>query len=192
MEMIYLKHFSKSTKMGNLFFHCKIKNRLSICILLLISVSTWAKPFHKEMHPFHTSVTECVFNEKEKIWELSIRLFQDDFEQALTEFQGKKFQFQFVPNPDPILEAYIRKHVGILVNQKLQTPYRWIGWESQADAIWIYLEIPTSNDLSGVYFQQSVLADIFPDQTNLFHLAKKDLKKSYLFQKNQLVQQISW
>ena len=177
---------------GNLFFQLINKNRLSICFLLLISISSWANSKGNEFHPFHTSVTECVYNEKEKIWELSIRLFQDDFEQALTEFQGKKFQFQFAPSPDALLESYIRKHVGVLVNQKLQTPYRFIGWETQVDVIWIYLEIPTSNDLSGVYFQQSVLADIFSDQTNLFHLAKKDLKKSFLFQKNQLVQLVSW
>lgn len=167
------------------------KNSIFISFLLLFSLCSFSEE-KKVLHPFHTSVTECVYNEKEKIWELSIRLFQDDFEQALTEFQGKKFQFQFSPSPDGILEAYIRKHVGILVNQKLQTPYRWIGWESQADVIWIYLEIPTDNNLSGVYFQQSVLMDAFSDQTNLIHLVKKDSKKSYLFQKNQSVQQISW
>ncbi|MFM6949031.1 MAG: DUF6702 family protein [Aquirufa sp.] len=167
------------------------KNGLIISFLLLFSLCSFSVE-KKVLHPFHTSVSECVYNEKEKIWELSIRLFQDDLEQALTEFQGKKFQFQFASNPDVLLESYIRKHVGFVVNQKLQTPYRWIGWEAQSDAIWIYIEIPTANDLSGVYFQQSALTEVFSDQTNLLHVARKELKKSYLFQKNQPVQQISW
>ena len=50
--------------------------------------------FASKNNPFHTSVTEIVFNEKEQLWEVSIRLFQDDLEAGLSAFQGKKFQFQ--------------------------------------------------------------------------------------------------
>ncbi|MDU0808883.1 DUF6702 family protein [Aquirufa regiilacus] len=40
-------------------------------------------PLFGNVHPFHSSVGECVYNPKEKVWEISIRLFQDDLEQGL-------------------------------------------------------------------------------------------------------------
>lgn len=137
--------------------------------------------FASQNHPFHTSITEIVFNEKDQLWEVSIRLFQDDLEAGLSAFQGKKFQFQSNINADGILEKYIKTHVGFQVNLKLQTPYRFIGFEPQKDVIWVYLEIPTIRELTGVYFQNSLLVEAFPDQTNLVHLARLDKNKSYLF-----------
>jgi len=139
--------------------------------------------FASKNHPFHTSVTEIVFNEKEQLWEVSIRLFQDDLEAGLSAFQGKKFQFQTHEDADELLFKYIQTHVGFQVNLKLQTPYRYIGFEPQKDVIWVYLEIPTQQQLTGMYFQNSLLVDVFPDQTNLLHLARLDKKKSFLFKK---------
>jgi hypothetical protein len=135
-------------------------------------------------HPFHTSVTEIVFNEKDQLWEVSIRLFQDDLEVGLSAFQGKKFQFLPKLDVDEILAKFVKTHVGFQVNRKLQTPYRYIGFEPQKDVVWIYLEIPTLQELKGVYFQNSLLVDVFPDQTNLVHVARLDKKKSYLFKKD--------
>lgn len=140
--------------------------------------------FASQNHPFHTSVTEIVFNEKDQLWEVSIRLFQDDLEAGLSVFQGKKFQFQPNIDADELLAKYIKSHVGFQVNRKLQTPYRYIGFEPQKDVIWVYLEIPTNQQLNGVFFQNSLLVDVFPDQTNLVHLARLDKKKSYLFKKD--------
>lgn len=135
-------------------------------------------------HPFHTSVTEIVFNEKDQLWEVSIRLFQDDLEVGLSAFQGKKFQFQPQVEADELISKYIKNHVGFQVNRKLQTPYRYIGFEPQKDVIWVYLEIPTHQELRGVYFQNSLLVDVFPDQTNLVQVVRQDNKHSYLFKKD--------
>jgi hypothetical protein len=85
---------------------------------------------------------------------------------------------------DEILAKFVKTHVGFQVNRKLQTPYRYIGFEPQKDVVWIYLEIPTLQELKGVYFQNSLLVDVFPDQTNLVHVARLDKKKSYLFKKD--------
>lgn len=146
--------------------------------------------FGRSLHPFHTSVGDCVFNSKEKVWEISIRLFQDDLSQGLSQFSGAPFSFQKTPQIDPILEKYVRNYFGIQVNQKRSTPYRWIGWESVEDMIWIYLEIPSEQDLAGVFVENALLADSFPDQTNLFQVVRNSQKRSYLFRKNEWVQRI--
>jgi hypothetical protein len=148
----------------------------------------FALPLMGHVHPFHSSVGECVFNAREKVWEISIRLFQDDLEKGLSGFTGKSFVFLNTPQTDKVLDNYLRKHFGVQVNNQLTTPYRYIGWESVKDVIWVYVEIPTEQQLKGMYWENSLLAETFPDQTNLLHVARGDQKRSYLFNQNRWIQ----
>jgi hypothetical protein len=132
------------------------------------------------------------YNAKEKLWEIAIKLFQDDLEATLTTNSGKVFKFSSSVDADKVIESYVRKHFGVQVNKNLQTPYRYLGFEPQNDAVWVYLEIPTEKDLSGIFFENSLLLDSFEDQTNLLQIAKGEQKKSFLFQKNKTIQNISW
>lgn len=145
-------------------------------------------PLFGNVHPFHSSVGECIYNAKDKVWEISIRLFLDDLEQGLTAFKGKRFVFQEDPQTDKVLESYLRKHLGVRVNQQLTTPYRYLGWEPVKDVIWVYVEVPTEQYLKGMYWENSLLAETFPDQTNLLHVARGEQKHSYLFQENKWIQ----
>ena len=157
--------------------------RKSLFLLLILACPVFGK-----VHPFHSSAGECVFNPKEKVWEISIRLFQDDLELGLSTFTGRRFIFQEGPQTDKILDSYLRKHLGIQVNQKLTTPYRYLGWEASKDVIWVYVEIPTEQLLKGMKWENSLLAEIFPDQTNLFHVSRGEQKHSYLFRENNWIQ----
>ena len=146
--------------------------------------------FGRSLHPFHSSVGDCIYNAKDKVWEISIRMFEDDLTVGVGQFTGASFSFQRTPQVDGVLEKYVRNYFGIQVNQKRLTPYRWIGWESVDDMIWIYLEIPSEQELAGVFIENSLLADSFPDQTNLLQVVRNTQKKSYLFRKNEWVQRL--
>ncbi len=148
--------------------------------------------FFPDLHPFHSSVTEMTYNAKDQSWEISIRLFQDDLEQTLSSATGKKFRM--IPGDEASekgLEGYVRKHFGFRAGKQFSTPYRWLGTEQQQDAIWVYLEIPTTADLAGSYLENSLFIDEFEDQTNLVSWSFQGSKKSYLFRKSQEVQQLS-
>jgi hypothetical protein len=145
-----------------------------------------------DLHPFHSSVTEMIYNNKDQSWEISIRLFQDDLEQTISSNVGKKYRM--IPGDEvseKALEAYVRKHVGFRTGKQIATPYRWLGTEQQQDVIWVYIEIPTSSDLIGSYLENSLFLDEFEDQTNLVSWSFQGEKKSYLFRKTQEVQQLS-
>jgi hypothetical protein len=58
------------------------------------------------------------------------------------------------------------------------------------DMIWVYLEIPSEQDLAGVFIENNLLADSFPDQTNLLQVVRNNQKRSYLFRKNEWVQRL--
>jgi hypothetical protein len=132
------------------------------------------------------------YNVKDQSWEISIRLFQDDLEQTLSSNLRKKFRMIAGDEAaEKVLEAYVRKHVGFRAGKQLSTPYRWLGTEQQQDAIWVYIEIPTSSDLVGSYLENSLFLDEFQDQTNLVSWSFQGSKKSYLFRKSQEIQQLS-
>jgi hypothetical protein len=148
--------------------------------------------FLPDLHPFHSSVTEMSYNQKDQSWEISIRLFQDDLEQTMSSNLGKKFRM--IPGDEASekeLDAYLRKHFRFHAGKQISTPYRWLGTEQQQDVIWVYIEIPSSSDLIGSYLENSLLLDEFEDQTNLVSWSFQGQKKSYLFRKTQEVQQLS-
>ena len=145
-----------------------------------------------DLHPFHNSVTEMSYNVKDQSWEISIRLFQDDLEQSVSSAIGKKYRM--VPGDEASekeLDTYLRKHFRFHAGKQISTPYRWLGTEQQQDAIWVYLEIPTTSDLAGSYLENSIFLEVFEDQTNLVQWAPAGQKKSYLFRKSQEIQQLS-
>ena len=148
--------------------------------------------FSSDFHPFHSSVTEMSYNQKDQSWEISLRLFQDDLEQSVSAATGKKYRM--IPgdeSSEKVLDTYLRKHFRFHAGKQITTPYRWLGTEQQQDAIWVYLEIPTTSDLAGSYLENSIFLEVFEDQTNLVQWAPAGQKKSYLFRKSQEIQQLS-
>jgi hypothetical protein len=132
------------------------------------------------------------YNSKEQIWEISLRLFQDDLEQTVSAAAGKKYRM--IPGDEVserLLDAYLRKHFRFHSGKQITAPYRWLGTEQQQDAIWVYLEIPTSSNLVGSYLENSIFLEEFDDQTNLVSWSFSGQKKSYLFRKSQEIQQLS-
>ena len=132
------------------------------------------------------------YNVKDQSWEISLRLFQDDLEQSVSAAIGKKYRM--IPGDETserLLDAYLRKHFRFHAGKQISTPYRWLGTEQQQDAIWVYIEIPTTSDLAGSYLENSIFLEVFEDQTNLVLWAPAGQKKSYLFRKSQEIQQLS-
>lgn len=142
------------------------------------------------LHDFHTSLTQIQFNPKEKGFEISIRLFTDDLEKALSRESGQKIQISAKPDTDPLIEKYIRKHFVLTDARKQRRPYTYIGHEAEGDADWVYLEMPTDGSLKTAEMQQDVLMDLFEDQVNLVNLQVDGQRKTYVFRKSQPVQEV--
>ena len=62
-----------------------------------------------EVHPFHNSVTEMTYNARDQVWEISLRLFQDDLEQTMSAVVGKKFLFQSVLQKFSFIDIWLTK-----------------------------------------------------------------------------------
>lgn len=145
------------------------------------------------LHDFHTSLTQMHFDAKTQTVEVSVRLFTDDLETALTrENGGKKVRFEGADKPDQLLEKYIRKHFAVADSQRRPRAYTYLGYEQEADAQWIYLEMPAPTEpFKNIVIKQDILMDLFSDQVNLVNIQYHQQKKTVVFRNNQPVQAVS-
>ncbi len=144
--------------------------------------------FTATAHDFHTSITRLEYNAKDKTFEVSIRLFTDDFEKALSRANnGQKIVVRNNDKNDAIVERYVRQYFALLSPQKQKKAYTYIGKEQEGDATWIYIEIPVSEAITGYFIQNGLLIDTFADQTNLVNANYLSQKKSYLCKKDEVV-----
>jgi hypothetical protein len=144
-------------------------------------------------HPFHTSLTEVRYEPKARVFEVSIRLFSDDFEVALTrENGGSPVRFS-EGKQDHLIEKYIRKRFIVADAQRKAKPIMYIGYEPEGEAQWVYLEIPNEqpDGFRNVVMKQALLMDVFDDQVNLVNLESNQQRKTVVFRNNQSVQAVS-
>ncbi|GAB2615312.1 hypothetical protein GCM10027035_09820 [Emticicia sediminis] len=135
------------------------------------------------LHAFHTSLTEIQYNAKEKSLEISIRMFTDDLETALTKANnGQKVMVGGKnDNSDAILNKYVQQHFAILLSQKQKRAMNVLGKEIEGDATWVYVEMPNAQDFKGNILYNSIMQELFDDQTNLVNFLQPSGKKTYVF-----------
>ncbi len=141
-------------------------------------------------HEFHASVTQMQYNPAERAFEISIRVFTDDLERGLSAASGTKISLE-KGKQDALMEKYVRSHFGYINAQKQPKPVRYVGYETEADAQWIYLEMPYSEPFSGGTMRQTILTELFDDQVNMVNIKYQNQKKTFVFRKNQTVQEVS-
>ncbi|MBA4850577.1 DUF6702 family protein [Emticicia sp. BO119] len=156
----------------------------------ILSLTLLTSPLHphktgdvKTFHAFHTSLTEIQYNAREKSLEITIRLFTDDLENALTKLNnGQKIMIGGKnDNSDAVLNKYIQQHFAIITPQKQKRPINYLGKELEGDATWVYIEIPESQVIKDHVLYNDLMQEMFDDQTNLVNFFYAGQKKTFLF-----------
>lgn len=181
----FLKHRDTelSQRIQRNFFVVPVQSLLLCVFIFFVS----ARPAHE----FHASITQMQYNPKERAFEISIRMFTDDLEKALLVTAGKKVSLGPNDGLDPIIEKYIRSHFAYVGPQKQTKPFSYVGHEQEADANWIYLEMPFAEPFRGGLLRQDVLMELFDDQVNMVNVQYQAQKKTFVFRKNQPVQDVT-
>ena len=163
--------------------------RFSAVLFLLFIVTA-----SRTLHEFHASVTKMEYNAKERAFEISIRVFTDDLEKALSAASNSRVVLdKDRPSAtlDPIIEKYVQAHFGFQTPQKQPRPFKYVGHEIEADAHWLYIEMPYAEPFKSGVLKQNVLMEQFDDQVNMVNLQYQGQKKTFVFRKSQPVQPIS-
>ena len=134
-------------------------------------------------HDFHTSLTEINYNPKTTSLELSVRVFTDDLELTLTNFNNGKLVKIEDPEAtvDPLLEQYIRKNLALISPDKEVKFGKFYGKEKEADATWIFLEIFDCKQVKNFTLYNTIMQEMFEDQTNLVNIIYPSQKKTIVF-----------
>lgn len=155
-----------------------IKN-LSFIGLLMLG-SAWSAP----RHGFHSSLAEMSYHAKTKSFQIVLTLFADDTEEALTKYDKKRYSLgSFGKNraPDALMLAYLSEHFVLLDKKQKKASIKYIGKEVQASTTIVYFEIPFTEDLNGATLYNTLMLELFDDQSNIVNVSKKEKSKSFYF-----------
>jgi hypothetical protein len=159
---------------------------ISFKVLLLASVLL----FSGFRHEFHSSLTQVQYNRVAQTLEVSIRMFTDDLEAAITKENNKSFHVDY-PEADQMVTKYVLNHFKLQDTKNNKKQVNYVGKETDVDVTWVYLEIKVEGNVK-LRLQNSLLMELYSDQTNIVNLKNGDNKRTYLFYPEEAEQEIAW
>lgn len=128
------------------------------------------------VHPLHVSVTDIVFDEKEKELEIVIRIFIDDLELSIRNQTNKPELNLLTPkggqNTDQLVGAYLQEHLKISLDGKTHTT-KYLGSEIDDLALVCYVQVSGVKKWKTIEVKNNVIMETYDDQSNLVHVTVK-------------------
>ncbi|RAW03216.1 DUF6702 family protein [Pseudochryseolinea flava] len=146
------------------------------------------------VHPLHVSVTEIEFNEKNKSLEIMSRIFADDLEETLRKRTGNQtFDILAAPKEtvNQLMTAYYNENLKVSLDGKAQVIH-FLGHERDGDAFIFYIEIEKVKKWKTIQTTNSLLTEMFDDQSNLVHVTLYDDVKSMRLTKDHLTDKLTF
>jgi hypothetical protein len=144
-------------------------------LILFVTLAGFIVP-----HRFYLSLTEIHIDSKKQTMDISCKLFTDDLQDALFKKYGKKIDIaSSAKNKDveALLEKYINENFRITIGGKSEK-LSFVGFETETDATWCYLEKVPFKDKGKVSIMNTLLYDYLPEQSNMVNFYWDDLDKS--------------
>ncbi|MDX2172841.1 MAG: DUF6702 family protein [Bacteroidota bacterium] len=151
-----------------------IKVFFSICLFFTLLF------FSAFKHPFYLGVADLKYNSTEKSIQGSIKLFTNDFENALK--KDTKQTVDLINAKDKaltkkIITDYLTKYFNLKLNGETKS-YTVIGFEREQEAVFTYIEFKNCETPKTIEIENSLLYDSFKEQMNIVHFELSGTKKS--------------
>jgi hypothetical protein len=117
-------------------------------------------------HKYYTSLAQVEYNAGEKSVEITLRIFADDLELALTRRAGSKVRLDRTKDADRLVLAYLRETFEIRNRDGETKALKWVGMELRSGVAWLYVEAEMPEGLAGARLRDHVLFDLFVEQVN--------------------------
>ena len=144
-------------------------------------------------HAYHSTLTELRYNSAKKQLELSVKVFTDDFERALSQGQPKTVSLS-EPGPRPLVLAssYFQRTLQISTLAGARLPLQVLGMQAENDGYWFYCKAPLPGPVAGIRLRQAVLIDAFADEMNIVNMEANGKKQSALFRAGHEEEVVKW
>ncbi len=132
------------------------------------------------LHPFFVSVTQIQENAKEKILEVTCKIFTDDFEKDLRKNYHTHVDLlneTDKPAMVKLINDYIKSHLQISIDSKL-CALQYIGFEKDEEAVNCYFQVNNISVKKTVAIVNHILFDYKPEQVNIVHVTVRGTRKS--------------
>lgn len=123
-------------------------------------------------HKFYLSSTDITYNAKSKNLEIILKCFIDDFDKAMEDYGNQKLYIGTDKESfesDSLIGLYLSKHFFIHQNDR-PLNIQFLGFETDQDYIWIYLESERYNIKSTTNITNTVLFELIEEQQNKVRL----------------------
>lgn len=131
-------------------------------------------------HPFYVSVTEINHNAKDKILEVSCKLFLEDTEKTLEKQLNTPVELS---NPKDLKKAqqqvgdYVKKHLQIKVDGK-PVSLEFVGYEVEGASLWSYYQVNNIASVRKLDISNNLLYEFDATQISIVHAQVGNNKKS--------------
>lgn len=164
---------------------------MNLFATFLLSLNLVTSTVAPPRHEFHTSLAEVEYNTKSRAFEVSLRVFTDDFERGLSTISGKKEVLDKTNKHNQLIMRYLQEKFFILNKRGKKKAMTFIGKEFKVEAVWLYIEIPYRESLRKAKFNNSILMEHFDDQVNIVNIIYKGKKESLMFRKSSTRQTVT-
>ena len=130
-------------------------------------------------HAYHSTLTELRYNAAKKQLELSVKVFADDFEKAISQGQPKAVSLT-EPGPRPLVlaDAYFQRTLQISTVAGARLPLQVLGMQAENDGYWFYCKVPLPGPVAGIRLRHAVLINAFADEMNIVNVEANGKKQS--------------
>ena len=145
------------------------------------------------LHAYHTSITELRYNAAKKQLELSVRLFTDDFERALSKGQTTTVRLtEAGSRPLALATTYLQRNLQVSTTAGAPLQLQVLGMQAENDGYWVYCKVPLPGPTPGVKLRHAALLDVFSDQVNIVNVEAGAMKLSALFRAGHEQELLTW
>ena len=141
-------------------------------------LSLFILPF---VHDFHFSRTKAHYNPQTQTLQMSMNVFTDDLELAVSNMGHEGFKIDIEPDAstDSLMSVYIlSKYHASHAGQQLEMD--WVGYECDYDVTYVYIESEAFAFDSTLLIDQTILMEIFDDQENVLDFESSDIEESHI------------
>ena len=156
---------------------------MSLLFLISILYSFFHGSAENLSHDFHLSKCDIVFDSDEQTLQISLNIFIDDLENALS-LKGQKDLFLCTEKELDEADVYISDYLTEKLRLKVDgnpVHSNYLGKEMSEDlaAVWCYLEVERVNPKQSISVEYDLLMEVFDDQKNLVKVQLDKSNKSF-------------
>ncbi|MEE2710011.1 MAG: DUF6702 family protein [Gemmatimonadota bacterium] len=159
-----------------------IRSTSSLPVMLMLLMLPATTSFGQQEHPLYISICEIEHNTDTAALELTFKIFTDDLETALEEQGVGKLRLgtdREMENADEYIRRYIEKNVVIQVDDR-SVELGYVGKEVEMDVAWCYVEVQGVLSIKSMTVSNTLLFELFEEQTNIVHINANKKKKSLM------------